>query len=176
MVAEPARYETVAFPALLRQAPRPYARATMTALAQAGCDDMPQRQLCARGQRPRRRPAQPDHPGSGVSKQAAGQLIDTLVSRGYLDRSVDPRDRRRLTISLTERGAAAAAVIGAAVARSMPGSWPGSAPSRWAHPRGPVRPDRPGRQRRRRQSRPCLTRPRRPGTAGRRGNGREQPG
>ncbi len=47
----------------------------------------------------------------GVSKQAAGQLVDTLVIRGYLHRSVDPVDRRRLVVGLTDRGAAAAAVI-----------------------------------------------------------------
>jgi DNA-binding MarR family transcriptional regulator len=52
-----------------------------------------------------------------VSKQAAGQLVDTLVTRGYLDRSPDPEDRRRLTITLTQRGHAAAAVIRAAVQR-----------------------------------------------------------
>jgi DNA-binding MarR family transcriptional regulator len=44
-----------------------------------------------------------------VSKQAAGQLVDALVLRGYLEREVDPADRRRLTITLTERGKAAAA-------------------------------------------------------------------
>jgi DNA-binding MarR family transcriptional regulator len=45
-----------------------------------------------------------------VSKQAAGQLVDTLVLRGYLERSVDSFDRRRLTVALTERGQAAAVV------------------------------------------------------------------
>jgi DNA-binding MarR family transcriptional regulator len=52
----------------------------------------------------------------GVSKQAAGQLVDTLVARGYLHRSVDPEDRRRLTLGLTERGQDAATVIRTAVA------------------------------------------------------------
>jgi DNA-binding MarR family transcriptional regulator len=47
----------------------------------------------------------------GVTKQAASQLIDTLVLRGYLDRAVNPDDRRRLTIELTERGRAAAGVV-----------------------------------------------------------------
>ena len=47
----------------------------------------------------------------GVSKQAASQLIDTLVLRGYLVREVNPDDRRRLTIELTERGRAAAAAV-----------------------------------------------------------------
>ncbi len=46
----------------------------------------------------------------GVSKQAGGRL-DTLVARGYLDRAVDVEDRRRLTITLTERGRSAAAVV-----------------------------------------------------------------
>jgi DNA-binding MarR family transcriptional regulator len=43
-----------------------------------------------------------------VSKQAAGQLIDTLVLRGYLFRRTDEDDRRKLTVTLTERGKAAA--------------------------------------------------------------------
>jgi len=42
--------------------------------------------------------------GLGVTKQAASQLIDTLVLRGYLTRSVNPEDRRRMTIDLTDRG------------------------------------------------------------------------
>ncbi len=44
----------------------------------------------------------------GVSKQAVSQLLDTLVARGYLHRDPDPADRRRLAITLTERGQAAA--------------------------------------------------------------------
>ena len=51
----------------------------------------------------------------GVSKQAASQLVDVLVLRGYLDRQVDPEDRRRMTIALTERGRAAAAAVRAGV-------------------------------------------------------------
>lgn len=47
----------------------------------------------------------------GLSKQAAGHLVDLLVLRGYVDRQVDPLDRRRLVVSPTERGAAAALVI-----------------------------------------------------------------
>jgi DNA-binding MarR family transcriptional regulator len=44
-----------------------------------------------------------------ISKQGAGQLVDTLVNRGYLARTVDERDRRRLIVTLTDRGRAAAA-------------------------------------------------------------------
>ncbi len=45
----------------------------------------------------------------GISKQSASQLVDTLVTRGYLQRTEDPSDRRKLTITLTERGRDAAA-------------------------------------------------------------------
>ncbi len=51
----------------------------------------------------------------GVSKQAGGQLVDTLVTRGYLERTVDEQDRRRLRITLTARGQHAAAVVRSAV-------------------------------------------------------------
>ena len=39
-----------------------------------------------------------------MSKQAVSQAIDVLVKRGYVDRSPDPSDRRRITLELTERG------------------------------------------------------------------------
>lgn len=64
----------------------------------------------------------------GATKQAAGQLVDTLVARGYLRRAADPLDRRRLDIHLTERGLAAARIAGdaargleAALARKVGG-------------------------------------------------------
>jgi DNA-binding MarR family transcriptional regulator len=41
----------------------------------------------------------------GVSKQAAGKTADTLERMGYVVRAPDPRDARRKTIRLTERGA-----------------------------------------------------------------------
>ena len=51
----------------------------------------------------------------GVTKQATGQLIDALVERGYVLRSPDEQDRRRVLVTLTERGAAAAASVRGAV-------------------------------------------------------------
>lgn len=51
----------------------------------------------------------------GVTRQAASQLIDTLVLRGYLSREVNSDDRRRMNIVLTERGRAAAAAIRAGI-------------------------------------------------------------
>ncbi|MGH3403916.1 MAG: MarR family winged helix-turn-helix transcriptional regulator [Streptosporangiaceae bacterium] len=53
--------------------------------------------------------------GLGVTRQAASQLIDTLVLRGYLSRGINPDDRRRMNIVLTERGRAAAAAIRAGI-------------------------------------------------------------
>jgi DNA-binding MarR family transcriptional regulator len=51
----------------------------------------------------------------GVSKQAAGQLVDALVARGYLARMPDD-DRRQIILTLTERGCAAAHTQSAAPA------------------------------------------------------------
>ena len=51
----------------------------------------------------------------GISKQAASQLIDTLVVRGYLERQANAEDRRRVSIDVTDRGRAAAAVVRAGV-------------------------------------------------------------
>jgi len=52
----------------------------------------------------------------GCSRQAVSQLLDTLVARGYLQRAMDPADRRRLSVSLTERGRSADRTATAAVA------------------------------------------------------------
>jgi DNA-binding MarR family transcriptional regulator len=95
-----------------------YGSAIRAALAEAGCDDVPRNGPYVIGAIARLgAPLSQIIKELGVSKQAAGQLVDTLVARGYLDRSVDPEDRRRLTISLTDRGHAAAAAARAAVER-----------------------------------------------------------
>ncbi len=109
-------YESWPTPALLRRARDVYRSAIRKALVEAGCDDMPPNGAYVVGG--------VAHTGAplgelikqmGVSKQAGGQLVDTLVTRGYLNRSIDPDDRRRLTITLTERGHSAAAVVRATV-------------------------------------------------------------
>jgi len=118
VVGEPVSLSEVAFPALLRAAWKTYALMTQRALAEAGFDDVPRNgsyvlAAIARSGAPLGEVIKQ----LGVSKQAAGHLVDTLVTRGYLDRAVDPDDRRRLTITLTDRGLAAAKVIGTAVDR-----------------------------------------------------------
>ena len=103
----------VVMPALLRWARDTYGEAMRKALAEAGCDDIPPNGMFVIGGLAM---------GSGnaplgslvgqlkVSKQAAGQLVDTLVLRGYLKREADEEDRRRFSVKLTERGWHAAAV------------------------------------------------------------------
>ncbi len=104
-------YEQVVMPALLRHARTAYGAAMRRALDAAGYDDIPGNGLYVIGGLAL---------GAGdvplgelirdlrISKQAAGQLVDTLVMRGYLERAVDADDRRKLTVRLTERGRAAA--------------------------------------------------------------------
>jgi DNA-binding MarR family transcriptional regulator len=103
-------------PALLRAARQVYRSAVLRALAEAGHDDVPRNVSYVISATARRSTPLSEIIGQlGLSKQASGQRVDTLVARGYLDRSIDPNDRRRLQISLTERGRAAAAVIRKAV-------------------------------------------------------------
>ena len=59
----------------------------------------------------------------GITKQGAGQLADTLVTRGYVQRTPDESDRRQLIVTLTERGRAAAE-------HNWPREWP-STPHCW---------------------------------------------
>jgi DNA-binding MarR family transcriptional regulator len=111
-------FADVSFPALLRAARRAYGTVVIEALAEAGCDDMPRNGSYLIGAIARTgAPLSQIIDALGVSKQAAGQLVDTLVTRGYLTRAADPDDRRRLTITLTDRGLAAAEVIRTAVER-----------------------------------------------------------
>ena len=110
--------EQVSLPALLRAARGVFADGIRGALEAAGFDDVPANGLFVIGA-----VARTGAPMSrvilllGVSKQAAGQLIDTMVLRGYLDRTVDPEDRRRLMIGLSERGRAASKIIKTVVDR-----------------------------------------------------------
>lgn len=105
--------DLVVTPALLRHARYTYGMAMRFALAEAGYDDIPKNGLYVLGglaMDSNQIPLGQLIRELRVSKQAAGQLVDALVLRGYLERAVDPVDRRKLTVMLTERGRAAAAV------------------------------------------------------------------
>lgn len=113
-------YETVAIPALLRHARTTYGKAMHAALAEIGCDDMPRNGMYVIGGLALGAGGVPLGQlvkELGVSKQAAGQLVDTLVLRGYLERAADPGDRRKISVTLTPRGQAAAAIQAGARAR-----------------------------------------------------------
>jgi len=107
----------IPLPALLRHARNAYGSAMRRALEEAGYDDIPKNGLYVIGGLAL---GAGDVPLAAlirdlrISKQAAGQLVDTLVNRGYLARNVDEQDRRRLVVTLTDRGRAAAATQAAA--------------------------------------------------------------
>jgi DNA-binding MarR family transcriptional regulator len=47
-------------------------------------------------------------------RKSFSQLVDTLALRGFIERNVDPEDRRRMSLKLTARDHAAAEVVYAA--------------------------------------------------------------
>ena len=110
-------YDTIILPALLRWARGTYGDVMHKALAETGCDDVPPNGMYVIGGLAM---GAGDVPLSvlvkdlRLSKQAAGQLVDTLVLRGYVFRETDEADRRRFTVTLTERGRHAAEVQRAA--------------------------------------------------------------
>ena len=110
-------HQTVSLPALLRHARTTYADAMRHALNAAGYDDIPGNGLymigglaLGEGGVPIRQLVRE----LGITKQGAGQLVDTLVLRGYLERTPDEADRRQLIVTLTDRGREAAATQTAA--------------------------------------------------------------
>lgn len=112
---QPPYWTHVSIPALLRHARTTYGSAMRRALAEAGYDDIPGNGLYVIGALALDQMALAEIiRGLGMSKQAAGQLVDTLVLRGYLEREVDAEDRRRLKVNLTARGQAAAEIQSAA--------------------------------------------------------------
>ena len=108
-------------PQLMREARDAYRGAVGRALADAGCDDIPRNAVFVLAGLDHSAPEPAFSPQAdvvaslGLSKQAASQLIDTLVLREYLERRVDPEDRRRMGVRLTARGRTAAIAIQTAI-------------------------------------------------------------
>jgi DNA-binding MarR family transcriptional regulator len=110
-MAEGSRYERMGIPGLLRGARQAYGTVIRQAYADAGFEDIPRNGAFVLAR---------VYDGSselsgliralGISKQAVSQLIDTMVMRGYLERTPDPDDRRRMVLALTPRGADASIV------------------------------------------------------------------
>jgi DNA-binding MarR family transcriptional regulator len=110
-------YEDVPLPQLLRETRDAYREEIGRVLADAGCDDLPRTAaavltgLAHGAAEPAFSPQAGVVASLGLSKQAASQLIDTLVLREYLERRIDPYDRRRMGVRLTQRGRTAASAI-----------------------------------------------------------------
>ena len=111
-------YEDIPIPVLVRAARSAYAGAVRQALAVGDYEDLPANGPFMVGSIARGGgPLGETFKALGVSKQAGGQLIDTLVLRGYVVREVDPQDRRRLVLTLTDRGMGAHLATRAAIER-----------------------------------------------------------
>jgi DNA-binding MarR family transcriptional regulator len=113
--AEPRWYEDLVLPVMLQAARQTYGSAIRAALAEIGCDDVPRSGARVLGALARDSGVTDIAELVGTSKQAASQLVDTLVTRGYLTREAAPEDRRRVVLRLTTRGEEAAAVIAESV-------------------------------------------------------------
>lgn len=102
----------IPLPALIRHARGAFSLAIRNELREGDFEDLPANGAYVLGGMASQHVAASQLLGElGVSKQAASQLVDTLVVRGYLTRQVDPSDRRRMTLELTERGRAAALAV-----------------------------------------------------------------
>lgn len=114
-------YGLIPIPQLMLDARGSYGDLSRAKLAAAGCDDVPRNAgfvLATLDSVETESGFMPQSDAVALlrrSKQASSQLVDTLVVRGYVERVVDPDDRRRMGLRLTARGRAAAAAIQAAV-------------------------------------------------------------
>lgn len=116
-------------PALLRAARGAYAQAMRAALADAGIDDLPKNGAFILAGIDASGGPRTDLPQElGVTKQAVSNVIETLVARGYVARTPDPDDRRRIALELTDRGQTAVDALGRGIA-SVDGELRGSVTS-----------------------------------------------
>jgi DNA-binding MarR family transcriptional regulator len=118
MTDEPHWSQEMVMPVLLAEARLAYTSEIRSALAEAGFDDLPRAGARVIGRIAVGGTNVDDVAAVyGVSEQAASQLVDALVARGYVERVPDEEDRRRMLVGLTERGLAAAAELRDAIAR-----------------------------------------------------------
>ena len=113
MSRPPSWHRQIVTPALLRHARTTYGTAMRRALGNAGYRDIPKNGLYLIGGMALQEHGVPLGElvrELRVSKQAASKLVDALVAGGYLQRAADENDRRKLVVTLTRRGRAAAEV------------------------------------------------------------------
>jgi DNA-binding MarR family transcriptional regulator len=106
---EPVEFAT---PTLMRAARGAYARSIRTQLHAIGIDDLPRNGAFILAGIDNAGGPRQDLPSElGVTKQAVSLVIDILVNRGYLKRSPDTDDRRRIALELTESGQEVVAAV-----------------------------------------------------------------
>ena len=111
-------YDDVPLSALLQAARRTYANAARKAQSRAGCTDLPATgEFIINTMHWSDASLEAVVRWMGVTKQAVSQAVDTLVLRGYLERSHDPTDRRRVRLTLTDRGRTAGRAARSAIER-----------------------------------------------------------
>ena len=104
---------------LLRRAVRRYRFPVSEALEAGGFGDLPQQGIWAVSALARagsRVSGRDLVTRMGISKQAVSQLVETLVTLGYVVRDAAAEDRRRTLLHLTTRGRHAARIIDTTVA------------------------------------------------------------
>ncbi len=105
-------WDELATPTLMRSARGAYAQSIRAQLHAMGIDDLPRNgAVILVGIDTSGGPRQDLPSELGVTKQAVSQVIDLLVNRGYLEREPDPGDRRRVRLTLTDRGDDAVAAV-----------------------------------------------------------------
>ena len=115
----PPAHDPLALSWLLRRAVRRYAAPVAEALDRGGFGDLPQRGVWAISALAQSEPGLSGRDlvsRMGISKQAISQLVETLVSLGYVARRPAADDRRRTLLQLTARGRNAARIIDETVA------------------------------------------------------------
>lgn len=111
-------YDDVPLSALLQAARGTYARAVEAAQSQIGCDDLPATGgFIVSAMHWSGASLESVIRWMGVTKQAVSQAVDSLVVRGYLERSHDTTDRRKVNLTLTQRGKDAAKAARSAIER-----------------------------------------------------------
>jgi DNA-binding MarR family transcriptional regulator/catechol 2,3-dioxygenase-like lactoylglutathione lyase family enzyme len=95
----------LATPTLMRAARGAYASSVRAQLDAIGAEDVPRNGAFLLARIDAAGSARTDLPASlGVSKQAVSQVVDILVNQGYVTRTPDSGDRRRIALELTDRG------------------------------------------------------------------------
>jgi DNA-binding MarR family transcriptional regulator len=107
-MATPSIAETYfSIPELMRVARGSYKRSVDVQLAAGGLEDLPTASGFLLGYLADDDESIPEKiEGLGIRKREFGQLVDTLVLRGYITREIDPNDGT-VSLALTERGQAA---------------------------------------------------------------------